>query len=77
MLDLNIPPPSGAVVLDEMRRLPDLDDVPVVVVTSAHLDAAQHALLATSAVVLDKARFSAELLPHAAADAARLVERSA
>ena len=77
MLDLNIPPPSGAAVLEEMRRAPGLDDIPVVIVTSSQLDSAQLALLASSAVVLDKARFSADLLPHAAGDAARLVERSA
>jgi hypothetical protein len=48
-----------------------------VVVTSAQLDAADQAAVGTSAVVLDKARFSAALLPHVVADAARLVARKA
>jgi CheY-like chemotaxis protein/anti-sigma regulatory factor (Ser/Thr protein kinase) len=73
MLDVNIPPPDGRDVLDLMRNDPGLRDVPVVVVTSAHLTAADHAALSASAVVLDKARFSAALLPHVVADAARLV----
>jgi CheY-like chemotaxis protein len=75
MLDLNIPPPDGRAVLDRMRGALGLDDVPVVVVTSAQLDAAAHAAVGTSAVVLDKSRFSATLLPHVVADAARLVGR--
>jgi CheY-like chemotaxis protein len=75
MLDLNVPPPNGKDVLDRMRRDLDLRDVPVVVVTSAHLSAAEHAVLSASAVVLDKSRFSAVLLPHVVADAARLVGR--
>ncbi len=75
MLDLNIPAPDGREVLDRMRSVLGLGDVPVVVVTSAHLSAADHAVLSASAVVLDKARFSAALLPHVAADAARLVGR--
>ena len=58
-----------------MRSDPGLRDVPVVVVTSAYLTAADHAVLSTSAVVLDKSRFSAVLLPHVVADAARLVGR--
>ena len=75
LLDLNIPAPDGRDVLDRMRGVLGLGDVPVVVVTSAHLTAADHAVLSASAVVLDKARFSAELLPHVVADAARLVGR--
>jgi hypothetical protein len=47
-----------------------------VVVTSAYLTAADHAVLSASAVVLDKSRFSAVLLPHVVADAARLVGRT-
>ena len=54
---------------------PGLRDVPVVVVTAAHLSAADLAVLSASAVVLDKSRFSAVLLPHVVADAARLVGR--
>jgi signal transduction histidine kinase/CheY-like chemotaxis protein len=75
MLDLNIPAPDGRDVLDRMRSVLGLRDVPVVIVTSAHLTVADHAVLSTSAVVLDKARFSAALLPHVVADAARLVGR--
>jgi CheY-like chemotaxis protein len=75
MLDLNIPAPDGKDVLDRMRSDPGLRDVPVVIVTSAYLTAADHAVLSASAVVLDKSRFSAELLPHVVADAARLVGR--
>jgi signal transduction histidine kinase/CheY-like chemotaxis protein len=76
MLDLNIPPPDGRDVLDQMRRVLGLSDIPVVVVTSATLDAADRAAVGMSAVVLDKARFSAALLPHVVADAARLVGRT-
>jgi CheY-like chemotaxis protein len=76
MLDLNIPAPDGRDVLDRMRSDPGLRDVPVVVVTSAYLTAADHAVLSASAVVLDKSRFSAVLLPHVVADAARLVGRT-
>jgi CheY-like chemotaxis protein len=72
MLDVNIPEPDGRDVLDRMRSDPGLRDVPVVVVTSAYLNPADHAALSASAVVLDKARFSAALLPHVVADAARL-----
>jgi signal transduction histidine kinase/CheY-like chemotaxis protein len=75
MLDLGIPPPDGRDVLDRMRGPLGLGDVPVVVVTSAHLSSADRAELGASAVVLDKARFSAALLPHVVADAARLVGR--
>lgn len=77
LLDLHIPPPDGYAVLHRMRHELGLDAVPVVVVTSARLDAAEHATVGTSAVVLDKARFSAALLPHVVADAARLVGRPA
>ena len=56
-----------------MRSDPGLRDIPVVVVTAAHLSVADLAALSASAVVLEKARFSAELLPHVVADAARLV----
>jgi signal transduction histidine kinase len=73
MLDLNIPPPGGRDVLGQMRGALGLGDVPVVVVTSAQLTVADHADLSASAVVLDKSRFSAALLPHVVADAARLV----
>jgi signal transduction histidine kinase/CheY-like chemotaxis protein len=73
MLDVNIPEPDGRDVLGWMRSDPSLRDVPVVVVTAAHLSAADLAVLSASAVVLDKARFSAVLLPHVVADAARLV----
>ena len=75
MLDVNIPEPDGRDVLGRMRSDPGLRDVPVVVVTAAHLSAADLAVLSASAVVLDKARFSAVLLPHVVADAARLVGR--
>ncbi len=75
MLDLGIPAPSGQDVLDRMRGPLGLGDVPVVVVTSTQLSAADRAVLAASAVVLDKARFSAALLPHVVADAARLAGR--
>jgi signal transduction histidine kinase/CheY-like chemotaxis protein len=75
MLDVNIPEPDGMDVLGRMRSDPGLRDVPVVVVTAAHLSAADLAVLAASAVVLDKSRFSAVLLPHVVADAARLVGR--
>jgi signal transduction histidine kinase/CheY-like chemotaxis protein len=75
MLDLNIPAPDGRDVLGQMRGALGLGHVPVVVVTSAQLTAADHADLSTSAVVLDKSRFSAALLPHVVADAARLAGR--
>jgi len=75
MLDVNIPEPDGRAVLGQMRGALGLRDVPVVVVTSAQLSAADHASLSASAVVLDKSRFSAALLPHVMADAARLVGR--
>ena len=75
MLDVNIPEPDGRDVLGRMRSDPSLRDVPVVVVTAAHLSAADLAVLSASAVVLDKSRFSAVLLPHVVADAARLVGR--
>ena len=75
MLDLNIPEPDGVDVLGRMRSDPGLRDVPVVVVTAARLAAADLAALSASAVVLDKSRFSAALLPHVVADAARLVGR--
>jgi signal transduction histidine kinase/CheY-like chemotaxis protein len=75
MLDVNIPEPDGMDVLSRMRSDPGLRDVPVVVVTAAHLSAADLAVLSASAVVLDKSRFSAVLLPHVVADAARLVGR--
>jgi signal transduction histidine kinase/CheY-like chemotaxis protein len=77
VLDLNIPEPDGMDVLGRMRSDPGLRDVPVVVVTAAHLSAADLAVLSASAVVLDKSRFSAVLLPHVVADAARLVGRRA
>ena len=73
MLDVNIPEPDGRDVLGRMRSDPGLRDVPVVVVTAAHLSADDLAVLSASAVVLDKSRFSAVLLPHVVADAARLV----
>ncbi|WP_158228282.1 ATP-binding protein [Pseudonocardia sp. MH-G8] len=73
MLDLDIPPPDGSAVLDEMRRDADLDDVPVVIVTSADLDGAHRARLAATTVVVGKSSFTPELLLHAAAAAARLV----
>jgi signal transduction histidine kinase/CheY-like chemotaxis protein len=75
MLDVNIPEPDGRDVLGRMRSDPALRDIPVVVVTAAHLSAADLAVLSNSAVVLDKSRFSAALLPHVVADAARLVGR--
>jgi len=75
VLDLNIPEPDGVDVLGRMRSDPGLRDVPVVVVTAAQLAAADLAALSASAVVLDKSRFSAALLPHVVADAARLVGR--
>jgi hypothetical protein len=62
-------------VLGRMGSDPGLRDVPVVVVTAAHLSAADLAVLSASAVVLDKSRFSAVLLPHVVADVARLVGR--
>jgi len=77
VLDLNIPEPDGVDVLGRMRSDPGLRDVPVVVVTAAQLAAADLAALSASAVVLDKARFRAALLPHVVADAARLVGRRA
>jgi len=77
VLDLNIPEPDGVDVLGRMRSDPGLRDVPVVVVTAAQLGAADLAALSASAVVLDKARFRAALLPHVVADAARLVGRRA
>ena len=77
VLGLNIPEPDGVDVLGRMRSDPGLRDVPVVVVTAAQLGAADLAALSASAVVLDKARFRAALLPHVVADAARLVGRRA
>nr|WP_239028896.1 ATP-binding protein [Pseudonocardia acidicola] len=73
LLDLNIPPPDGAAVLAEMRRDPGLGDVPVVVVTSAGLDAAQRRVLGATAALLDKANLSGDLLLAAAEAATRLV----
>lgn len=73
VLDLSIPPPDGSAVLDEMRRDADLDDVPVVVVTSADLDSSDRAALAGTAVVVGKSSFSTDVLLHAAAAASRLV----
>ena len=73
LLDLNIPPPDGSVVLTEMRRDPGLGDVPVVVVTSAELDPGQRGRLAATAAVLDKAQLSVDVLLAAAEAAARLV----
>ena len=74
LLDLDIPPPDGQTVLAQMRQDPRLDDVPVVVVTSARLDAARHTAL-ESAAILDKAQFSGSLLAAAADVASHLVRR--
>ena len=58
-----------------MRQDPRLDDVPVVVVTSARLDAATHTALESTAAILDKAQFSGSLLAAAADVASHLVRR--
>ena len=75
LLDLDIPPPDGQTVLAQMRQDPRLDDVPVVVVTSARLDAARHTALESTAAILDKAQFSGSLLAAAADVASHLVRR--
>ena len=72
VLDLHIPPPAGAAVLTAMRQNPDLEDIPVVVVTSAELDPAVRGTLAHTAAVLDKAHFSTDLLLAATELATRL-----
>jgi CheY-like chemotaxis protein/nitrogen-specific signal transduction histidine kinase len=76
LLDLDIPPPDGRTVLAEMRQDQRLDDVPVVVVTSAELDGDQRRMLETTAAVLHKSQFSGNLLTAAADVAGHLVRRS-
>jgi signal transduction histidine kinase len=73
LLDLNIPPPDGSAVLAEMRRDPGLEDVPVVVVTSAELDNAERRSLGATATVLDKSHLTVDMLLAAAEAATRLV----
>jgi signal transduction histidine kinase len=73
LLDLHMPPPGGAEILAHMRRDDALRDVPVVVVTAAAIDGVLRSTLEASAVVLDKAHLSADLILVAAATATRLV----
>jgi signal transduction histidine kinase len=75
VLDLHIPPPDGRAVLAGVRADPRLAGLPVVVVTAAELDAATVAELSATAVVLQKANLTPDLLVAAAAAAARLVGR--
>jgi signal transduction histidine kinase len=76
LLDLHIPAPDGAAVLSEMRRDPNLRDVPVVIVTSADLDPTQRRQLGATAAVLGKDQLTADVLSAATQLAASLVERS-
>jgi signal transduction histidine kinase len=75
LLDLDIPAPDGAEILAHMRRDDALRDVPVVVVTSAEIDGVLRASLEATAVVLDKAHLSADVVLAAAATATQLVRR--
>jgi CheY-like chemotaxis protein len=75
LLDLNLPAPDGAEILAHMRRDDVLRDVPVVVVTSAEVDGVLRSTLEASAVVLDKAHLSADLVLAAAATATQLARR--
>jgi signal transduction histidine kinase len=73
LLDLHIPAPDGAAVLEEMRRDPVLRDVPVVIVTSADLDTQRRRQLGATAVVVGKAQVSSAVLLDATQTAAALV----
>ncbi len=73
LLDLHIPAPDGAAVLEEMRRDPALRHVPVVIVTSADLDAQRRRQLGATAVVIGKAQVSSVVLLDATQTAAALV----
>jgi CheY-like chemotaxis protein len=75
LLDLHIPGPDGAEILAGMRRDDALRDVPVVVVTAGQIDGVLRASLEASAVVLNKANLSADVVLAAAATASQLVRR--
>jgi signal transduction histidine kinase/CheY-like chemotaxis protein len=75
LLDINMPDRSGYSVLDELARDPRTAKVPVAIVTSATLTAAQSAQLARARAILSKSELSAGLLkellePSAAAECA-------
>ncbi len=72
LLDLDIPDPDGAAVLVEMRRDPELRRLPVLIVTSAELHPDRRSALGATAAILDKTRFTQELLLAGAAAAVQL-----
>jgi signal transduction histidine kinase len=68
-MDLRMPNMDGAEVMSEMAAEPTLRDVPVVMVTSAELDAANRPILGKATALLAKSNVSRQTLREAIAKA--------